>query len=345
MRDVELKLIESRKNKELHEVTLSKLQKLLEQSLKETGGKKTLILSIEKSLNNLLSLKTDEACPTCHTMLTVHNKDEAVKHLIAEKDKLVDELCVVEDKYNEVQEEYNKVYSKSKSVDNEIYDLKTKSTSNLRDIKECETELTQIKSRLNVIEVNKKKIEDKDKELQKFQDILNLFNPLLEVFGKNGISVYIIDKVLPEVELIANDILDTLTSGAFSVSLNTQKELTSGKLSESFDIQILNQGVARNYLLYSGGQRFLIDLAIRMSLSVILARRKNFTIETLLIDEGFSSLDAKYREITVNAIEGIYNKFNLRKMILITHAEEISENIDNIIRTEIKNGITTLIQQ
>jgi DNA repair exonuclease SbcCD ATPase subunit len=75
-----------------------------------------------------------------------------------------------------------------------------------------------------------------------------------------------------------------------------------------------------------------------MALSVILARRKNFTIETLIIDEGFSALDLRNRQLVIFAINELYKKFNLKKLILMTHCEEISENIERIIKVEMTNG-------
>jgi exonuclease SbcC len=293
--------------------------------------------SISKKLKGILELKTNEKCPLCDTVLTGSNKEEAVAHLTSEQKTLQEMLDKGIATLNKNAEAYNSVNTVIKQADLEINKLKNQQTELKLSIKESEGLLKRIQEKRVIADKNQKDIETKEKEFLKFQSIIDLFTPLKDVFGKNGIPVYIIDKVLPEVELIANDILEKLTNGKFSVVINTQKE-SGNKISETFEIKILNQGKPRGYKLYSGGQRFVIDLALRMALSVILARRKNFTIETLIIDEGFSALDLRNRQLVIFAINELYKKFNLKKLILMTHCEEISENIERIIKVEMTNG-------
>lgn len=315
----------------------TQIHSLLGQLQTETGSIQGQIESIEKKLKKILELKTDERCPLCDSVLTGANKEEAVAHLTSEKNVLQEMLDKGIEKLNKQTDAYNSVNTIIKQADLEINRLKNQQTELKLAIKESEGFLKRIKEKRDIANKNQKDIEVKEKEFLRLQSIIDLFTPLKDVFGKNGIPVYIIDKVLPEVEMIANDILEKLTNGKFSVIINTQREV-GNKLSETFEIKILTQGKQRGYKLYSGGQRFVIDLALRTALSVILARRKNFTIETLIIDEGFGALDLRNRQLVIYAINELYKKFNLKKLILMTHCEEISENVERTLKVEMKNG-------
>jgi len=317
----------------------TKIHSLLGQLQSEVGSRQGQLDSISKKLKRILELKTNEKCPLCDSILTGSNKEEAVNHLTTEQKGLQEMLDIAQEKLNKHTDTYNSVTTVLRQSDLEINKLKNLQTEYKLSIKESEGLLKRIKEKREVVNKNQKDIEIKEKEYLRLQSIIDLFTPLKEVFGKNGIPVYIIDKVLPEIELRANDILEKLTNGKFSIIMNTQKE-SGNKISETFEIIIMNQGRPRGYKLYSGGQRFVIDLAIRMSLAVMLSNRKNFTIETLIIDEGFSALDLRNRQLVIYAINELYKKFNLKKLILMTHCEEISENVERTIKVEMRNGET-----
>ena len=79
-----------------------------------------------------------------------------------------------------------------------------------------------------------------------------------------------------------------MTGGRMSVRFDTQRELKSGALRETLDIKISDEIGTRNYELYSGGEAFRVNFAIRISLSKLLARRSGAQLQTVVIDEGLS---------------------------------------------------------
>ena len=79
----------------------------------------------------------------------------------------------------------------------------------------------------------------------------------------------------------------------------------------------------RAYELFSGGEAFRINFALRVALSKLLARRAGASLQTLVIDEGFGTQDAQGRERLIEAINSIQNDFE--KVLVITHIEELKE--------------------
>ena len=150
---------------------------------------------------------------------------------------------------------------------------------------------------------------------------------MLEVaFGKNGIPALLIEQSLPQIEAQANEILDRLSNGAMSVSFETQREYRDKKREDkkqTLDIIIRDGAGSREYELFSGGEAFRINFAIRLALSRVLAQRSGARLQTLVIDEGFGSQDAEGRQRLVEAINMVNPDF--KKILVITHLEELKD--------------------
>jgi DNA repair protein SbcC/Rad50 len=75
--------------------------------------------------------------------------------------------------------------------------------------------------------------------------------------------------------------------------------------------------------MYSGGESFRINFAIRVALAKLLARRAGAKLQLLVIDEGFGSQDARGRDSLVEAIRSIEDDF--ATILIITHVSELRE--------------------
>ncbi|HUV74771.1 MAG TPA: SMC family ATPase [Anaerolineae bacterium] len=150
-----------------------------------------------------------------------------------------------------------------------------------------------------------------------------LYEQLKLAFGKRGIQAMIIETVLPEIEEGANELLGRMTDGRMSVQFESQRETKAGTISETLDIQVGDELGTRSYDLFSGGERYRLDFAIRIAISQLLARRAGARLETLILDEGFGSQDAAGRERLVEAINSIQGDFGL--VLVVTHIEELKE--------------------
>ena len=86
--------------------------------------------------------------------------------------------------------------------------------------------------------------------------------------------------------------------------------------------------------MYSGGEAFRINLALRIGLSKVLAQRMGAPLPTLFIDEGFGSQDAAGRERILDVIGAIQNDFE--KIIVITHLDDMKDVFP--VRIEVQKG-------
>ncbi len=164
-------------------------------------------------------------------------------------------------------------------------------------------------------------------ELSERRDALTvertIYEQLREAFGKNGVPAMIIEAAIPELEDAANKLLTRITDGKMNVRFDTQKEKKTGGVSETLDILISDELGTRDYALYSGGEGFRVNFAVRVALSQFLARRAGAQLQTLFIDEGFGSQDVMGRERLLEAINAISSEFDL--ILVVTHIDELQD--------------------
>ncbi len=146
---------------------------------------------------------------------------------------------------------------------------------------------------------------------------------LREAFSKRGVPAMIIETVVPELERHANELLSRLTDGRLNVRIETQREIKTGDLREALDIIISDELGSRPYELYSGGEAFRINFAIRIALSRLLANRSGAQLRSLFMDEGFGTQDAGGREHLIEALNSIQESFD--RILVITHIEELKD--------------------
>ena len=160
--------------------------------------------------------------------------------------------------------------------------------------------------------------------LESAQRQRGLYNELRVAFGKSGVPALIIEEAVPELEAEANDLLSRMTDGRMSLSVSTQREKVTGGIAETLDIEVGDELGRRGYELFSGGEAFRINFAIRIALSKLLAQRAGAQLRTLFIDEGFGSQDEDGRDKLVNAINKIQTDFDL--ILVITHIDELRDS-------------------
>jgi exonuclease SbcC len=161
-----------------------------------------------------------------------------------------------------------------------------------------------------------------------------IYKELTEAFGKKGIQALLIERSLPEIEAEANRLLGKMTDNRLTLRLATQRETKKGESIETLDIMIADELGTRGYEMYSGGEAFRIDMALRIALSKLLVMRAGASLSTLIIDEGFGTQDSSGREKLVETINSIQDDFD--KIIVITHLEELRDAFPvriNVIKT------------
>ncbi len=197
--------------------------------------------------------------------------------------------------------------------------------------KQREAELRNASSQRLALEGSIKEKEDKasllktlEAEIAPQKEELELYRILQEAYSVKGIQEMLIEKAIPEIERLANELLAQLTRNAFSLSIKTEGQTKKGDPTQTLDIIISDaNGNTRPYETFSGGERFRIDFSLRLALSKYLATISGTPIKMLVIDEGFGTQDQTGIDAMVEAINQVSDNFE--KLILITHLEDMKD--------------------
>jgi len=81
---------------------------------------------------------------------------------------------------------------------------------------------------------------------------------------------------------------------------------------------------------FSGGEKDVANLSLRLAISELIVQRSDVVFEFIALDEIFGSQDRERRKNILNALAELKKQF--RQIILITHIDEIKEAMEHIIR-------------
>ncbi len=184
--------------------------------------------------------------------------------------------------------------------------------------------------KVNVLAELKKRFQTLNEERNQKSLRVGQYKQLERAFGKDGIPALLIEQALPQIEEHANQTLARLSNGSMALRFVTQTEYKDKHREdrkETLVIQISDSNGIRDYELYSGGEAFRINFAIRLAISEVLAQRAGARLQTLVIDEGFGTQDAMGRQRLIEAINLVQDKF--AKILVITHLDELKEAFPN----------------
>jgi len=218
----------------------------------------------------------------------------------------------------------------------------------LRRVKEQENDMqVQVGSARQAVHVLKNQRERQVKLTAQREEkavLIGRLKQLERAFSKDGVPSLLIEQALPEIAEQANKVLERLSDGTMTVSFATQGDFKDKKREdkkEILEIRISDPLGQRAYELFSGGEAFRVNFAIRLALSRVLAQRAGARLQTLVIDEGFGSQDAEGRQRLVQAINMVRDDF--AKILVITHLEELKDAFPTRIEVE-KTGTGSRVQ-
>ena len=117
----------------------------------------------------------------------------------------------------------------------------------------------------------------------------------------------------------ANDTLAHLTNNEWQVEFD---ELSDNELEIS--CYYFSHGFERNFDFISGGEKFCV--AISVALAIGQSLQEGRTVDTLIIDEGFGSLDDNHRISLVKELERLSSEVLYGgRIIVVSHQEDVHD--------------------
>ena len=191
--------------------------------------------------------------------------------------------------------------------------------------KELIDKIAELKARLKEDENKSREVGEKKQDLEKAEAEYKKwadFNSVLgssrgDTFKKIALS-YILDELLHR----ANGYLS---------QFNNRYELEANPGSLVILVRDLLQGDVTSASTLSGGESFMVSLALALALSSMSG--KVFTVDTIFIDEGFGSLSTEYLANVMETLNRLYDMGG-RRVGIISHVDILKRHITTQIQVK-----------
>ena len=175
----------------------------------------------------------------------------------------------------------------------------------------------------------KEQIEEKQKEVDSWAGVAALFGSADGKKFRNIAQSYVLRQLLAG----ANHYLRRLTD-------RYRMECPPGGLTILLRDEYQG-GVKRPTSTISGGESFLVSLALALGLSSL--NRKSLSVDVLFIDEGFGTLDSDYLNTVMESLEKLH-QIGGKKVGIISHVEALRERIATQIHVERVNHTLSRVE-
>lgn len=177
---------------------------------------------------------------------------------------------------------------------------------------------TTLELRLQSHETNKKRIANLKEEADRKQQTSEQWGKLNELAGSADGAKFR--------RIAQSYTLDVLLSYANVQLQSLTNRYRLERVPETLALQVVDCDMCdeiRTVHSLSGGESFLVSLALALGLSSLSSNRMK--VESLFIDEGFGSLDAETLRVAMDALENLRTQG--RKIGVISHVQEMTERI------------------
>lgn len=230
-------------------------------------------------------------------------------------------------------------------IENLLHALQIEGFDELPRLEELTQNLEALKTRLNAVAqesgaleqilkgnaANLDKLQQAEAAKQQAEALYEKWRRLEQHFGgtrfRNLVQTHILRPLLDNANIYLSRITDRYA-------------LTCSPDNEQLAILVLdkyNRDQVRSVTVLSGGERFMISLALSLSLSSL--NRPDMNVNMLFIDEGFGTLDEKSLDSVMATLEKLQEIAgeSQRRVGIISHREELSERIPTKIQV-LKKG-------
>lgn len=141
---------------------------------------------------------------------------------------------------------------------------------------------------------------------------------------------HLVSRIGPAIQAESGRLMSAFTAGRYSdIVLDTE-----------YEVYVQDGGQRYTLSRFSGGERDLVHLALRLAVSRLLAERSGSEMRFLALDEVFGSLDRNRRDLVVGALHGLGGLY--AQVLVVSHLESVQEALDHALNLELQDGVSRL---
>jgi exonuclease SbcC len=149
------------------------------------------------------------------------------------------------------------------------------------------------------------------------------FGRLAELLGRGGLQARLVDDALAGITFLANETLARVSGGQLRLQLSRQGDARGNEeiAIRARDLASADEPLDTQFL--SGSQRFRTSVAIAAAIGQYVAGSQGSAIRSLIIDEGFGSLDAQGRQEMIEELRNLSQLMD--RIIVVSHQEDFQD--------------------
>ena len=270
------------------------------------------------------------------------------------------EIGEYEEKYFQLNEELDGVKSQRNSLLIDVKEYESKKESLEKQIKSTNNFLIQTQNDFRNLMLDKKmsvkKLDDEDSKLIERKEAIKnvllraetnkkdfeIFTFWKDAFSTTGIRTVLLDRFCNDFNVILNQYLSLISNGIMSIVVSPTKKIGGGAERNKIGILINNNGIERNYLALSGGEKRRVDVSLCMGLNKWVSEKYRIQgglLGIIILDELFSFVDRLGEE----AIAGLlFQEGSNRAIFVISHTPEIGSYTRNVWTVVKQGGVSHL---
>jgi DNA repair exonuclease SbcCD ATPase subunit len=160
---------------------------------------------------------------------------------------------------------------------------------------------------------------------------------LADLLGRDGLQRHLLHGAEREIVAKANAVLVQLFDGPFTLHL-----AGDGEAEKALELKAIHATLSETPIdvaFLSGSQKFRVAVALALGLGEFAGRQP---MQSLMIDEGFGSLDADNRVSMIRELHMLSQR--LARILVVSHDADFAAAFENAYRFELVNGATRVTQ-
>lgn len=195
-------------------------------------------------------------------------------------------------------------------------------------------------SELHTLQQRSQRINELTTQLLAAQRRVSHYDVLVKYLGRDYLQRFLLQQAETTIVSLANYVLDNCSGGTLSMELRPNEG--EGSISQkAFDLVVENritqtpQNKMLPVWLLSGSQRFRVAISLALAIGQY-ASQNGQRIESVIIDEGFGSLDKQGLQDMEEALRGLDG--TIKRIILVSHQEEFATAFPNRYQVWLEDG-------
>ncbi|UCG60705.1 MAG: SMC family ATPase [Candidatus Zixiibacteriota bacterium] len=130
------------------------------------------------------------------------------------------------------------------------------------------------------------------------------------------------------------ELIASIRPSLADISSGLMAEMSGGKynlveLDEKYNLRVMDSGVYYGVDRFSGGEKDLANLCLRLAISLALTESAGLTRSFVILDEVFGSQDNQRKELILQAMAQLKNRFP--QILLVTHVDDVKDGVEEIV--------------